>query len=248
MALLEADVRNGKIDIASARNALGAMLNRAAKEGVDLGDHVSQRIYQPTIEDAQFARLSKIVGSPEHTQLVELTQRRLAGEEPDWVQGATHFLASEPTMLALEAREPSKYRSWRQWTGFDPETGQYRGVIMRDQSHAFLAPEGAYSAPAGSSSSQPPEVQTSAQPAHASVSQPSLGTAGSQAASGGLLADLFGDADAVNTDDMRQAFKAIDSNRNVEPLSEGTLPLKRRPVDLSRLMAILQSRMNLGTA
>lgn len=47
-------------------------------------------------------------------------------------------------MLALEAKEPNKYRSWRDWTKYDAETGQYPDVILRDNSHAFLAPEGKY--------------------------------------------------------------------------------------------------------
>lgn len=152
MALLEADFRDGKIDIEGARNVLGAIINRSQAEGADLGDQVSQRIYQPTIEDAQFRRLSQVVGSPEHQELVALAQRRLAGEEPDWVQGATHFLAPEETMLALEARNPSKYKNWgprgANWTGYDPETGSYKGVVMRDRGHAFLAPEGGKARPA----------------------------------------------------------------------------------------------------
>jgi hypothetical protein len=137
MALMEAD----GMDPQAARNALGAMINRAAKNGEDLGAHVSQKIYQPTIEPAQQQRLSKILNSKAFSDLTSWAARRAKGEEPDPVQGATHFLASEKTMLALEAKEPQKYRSWRKWTGFDGT--EYKGVITRDGSHAFLAPEGA---------------------------------------------------------------------------------------------------------
>jgi hypothetical protein len=137
MALLEADGANPE----DARNALAAMINRSSKTGEELGAHVSRSIYQPTIEPAQERRLSRILASPKFEQLRGWAEKRVAGEEADPVGGATHFLASEKTMLALEAREPRKYRSWRKWTGFDG-TG-YRGVVMRDGSHAFLAPEGA---------------------------------------------------------------------------------------------------------
>lgn len=138
MSLMEADGANGE----DAKNALGAMINRAAKGGEDLGAHVSRKIYQPTIEPAQERRIEKLMKSPKFAELTEWAKRRAAGEEADPVNGATHFLASERTMLALEAREPSKYKSWRQWTNFDAASGSYRGVITRDGSHAFLAPEG----------------------------------------------------------------------------------------------------------
>lgn len=137
MALMEAD----GMDPQAARNALGAMVNRAAKNGEDIGAHVSQKIYQPTIEPAQQQRLSKIINTKAFDDLTAWAARRAAGEEADPVQGATHFLASEKTMLALESREPQKYKSWRKWTGFDGN--EYKGVITRDGSHAFLAPEGA---------------------------------------------------------------------------------------------------------
>lgn len=177
MALMEADTKNGKIDIGSAKNALGAMINRADKEGKDLGEHVSGKIYQPTIESSQHARLPKIIGSPEHQELVALAKSRRAGETGDWVNGATHFLAPEKTMLALEAREPSKYKNWgprgANWTGYDPETGEYRGVVMRDGSHAFLAPEGAHSAQFGTGQGgQPVQV---AQAAPAAIHQTGYG-------------------------------------------------------------------------
>lgn len=140
MALMEADRRNPN----DARNALGAMINRATKSGEDLGAHVSKPIYQPTIEPSQRARLGSIIRSPEFGDMTQWAIDRSAGTIPDPVNGATHFLAPERTMLALESREPNKYRSWRSWTGFDPATSSYRGVITRDGSHAFLAPEGLY--------------------------------------------------------------------------------------------------------
>lgn len=138
MALLEADGANP----ADARNALGAMINRAQREGQDLGVHVGRPIYQPAIEPAQQARLDRVLRHPEFGNLSTWAERRAQGHEDDPVQGATHFLAPEKTMLALEAREPQKYKSWRTWTNFDPESSSYRGVIMRDGSHAFLSPDG----------------------------------------------------------------------------------------------------------
>jgi hypothetical protein len=67
------------------------------------------------------------------------------GLEDDPTGGATHFLAHPKVMLALEAKNPRKYRSWRSWTRFDPATGDYGNVTFRDRSHSFLAPEGRYS-------------------------------------------------------------------------------------------------------
>lgn len=140
MALMEADGRNSE----DARNALGAMINRALKSGEDLGSHVSRSIYQPTIEPAQRARLGQLLSIPEFKALSQWADARLAGQEADPVNGATHFLAHEPVMERLTAREPNKYRSWKGWTGYSPETREYRDVLLRDKSHAFLAPEGRY--------------------------------------------------------------------------------------------------------
>lgn len=144
MSLMEAD----KMDARDAKNALGAMINRAAKNGEDLGAHVSQKIYQPTIEPGQQRRLGMILNSPQFQQLTQWAEARAAGQEPDPVNGATHFLAPERTMLELERSDPQKYKNWgprgANWTGFDETTGQYKGVVTRDKSHAFLAPDGAY--------------------------------------------------------------------------------------------------------
>lgn len=146
MALLEADSKGGKIDVTSARNALGAMINRADKEGEDLGEHVSRKIYQPTIEPLQYSRLQDIMKRPEFQAMTSLAEKRDRGEVDDWVQGATHFLAKPEVMLGLEAEDPKKYRSWRKWTGFDESTGRYSNEVMADNSHVFLAPEGRHTA------------------------------------------------------------------------------------------------------
>ena len=151
MALMEADTRNGKPDLEAAKNALGAMINRAQKTGVKLGEHVSRSIYQPTIEPGQWKRLNRLIRLPEFQQLTQLAEARVKGTIGDWVQGATHFLAHEKTMLALSGGvrpdpynpgqfvgNSRKYFSWPKWTGFDPSTGSYRGVVFRDKSHAFL--------------------------------------------------------------------------------------------------------------
>lgn len=146
MALLEADAKKGRPDFESARNALGAMINRADKDSEDLGDHVSKKIYQPTIEPAQYARLARVVGSEEWKRLVQLATDRMDGKVDDWTNGATHFLAHPRQMLELEAKNPIKYRSWRGWTGFNSATGEYKNQVMTDASHAFLSPEGIHSA------------------------------------------------------------------------------------------------------
>ena len=143
IALMEADGQ----DPEAARNAAAAMVNRATKERTPLGQHVSARIYQPTFEPAQHARLGRILANPLHRELTQWIERYGQGQEVDPTGGATHFLAPERTMLALEAQQPNKYRSWRRWTGFDAAQGQYRHVTMRDRSHAFLAPNGRFTIP-----------------------------------------------------------------------------------------------------
>lgn len=146
MAMMEAGIKGGRPDPVAAKNALGAMINRADRDGEPLGKHVSRKIYQPTIEPSQFKRLKSLGKDPLHADLMGFAERRLAGQEPDPVQGATHFLAHPDLMLALEAKNPRKYRSWRKWTGFDQENKRYANQVTADRSHAFLAPEGIWSA------------------------------------------------------------------------------------------------------
>lgn len=258
MALMEAD----RMDPQSARNALGAMINRAAREGKDLGEHVSGAIYQPTIEPAQQARLDRILRSGEWNNLTSWAERRSAGHEPDPVNGATHFLAPEKTMLALERTNPAKYKNWgprgANWTGYDPATGEYKGVVMRDASHAFLAPEGAHSVafqngntnvaglpgtPSGPSVSQSDQNAVHAPIALASAA-PVPPTATSAKDAGGLLASLFGKTGG----DFQSAMASYQSPPiPTPPVLEASVD-SRRPIDVSQLLAILQSRQNLGTA
>lgn len=152
MALMEAD--GARVD--DARNALGAMINRAAKTGEDLAAHVSRRIYQPTIEPAQQSRLGRVLSNPAHAELTTWAQRRAQGLEPDPVKGATHFLAHPQVMERLSGGvrpdgrggyvgNSRKYHSWPQWTGYNPSTREYRNQTTTDRSHAFLAPEGLHS-------------------------------------------------------------------------------------------------------
>ncbi len=138
MALLEAETGKNGINVGDAENALGAIINRSEKEGQPLDQHVSRSIYQPIIEDSQRSRLNQIIKSPEFNTLSGIAADRASGSIPDWVNGADHYLAPPSTMLALEAKEPDKYRSWRNWAGYDPNTGQYKNVVLTDSSHHFL--------------------------------------------------------------------------------------------------------------
>lgn len=254
MALMEADGMNPQ----AARNALGAMINRAAKSGEDIGAHVSKPIYQPTIEPAQQARLDRIMRSGEFHDLTSWAERRAAGKEPDPVSGATHFLAPESTMLALERKEPTKYKNWgprgANWTGYDPATGQYRGVVMRDSSHAFLAPEGAHSvAFNGDPSSAGTQVASATSAPPAPLAAPSAAPAPTPDTDdgypSGLLAGLFG---SPNKDSEQSPFSSLMSQAQapaipqVEPMQAASA--YPRPVDVASLLSILQQRSKLGTA
>lgn len=145
MALMEAGLSKPR----DAMNAAGAMVNRSSMAGEPLGAHVSKSIYQPTIEQNQRARLGEILASPQFRQMTDWVEGRRSGRIDDPVGGATHFLAKPQTMLALEAREPNKYKNWgprgANWTGYNPNTGQYSNQVFEDSSHAFLAPEGTHS-------------------------------------------------------------------------------------------------------
>lgn len=169
MALLEADGR----DPTAARHALSAMINRASKAGEDLGAHVSKPIYQPAIEPTQRARLGSILSSPAYKDLTQFADDRLAGRVDDPVGGATHFLAHEPVMEKLRDSNPSKYRSWVNWTGYNKGGGSYSNPdgspVFRDKSHAFLAPEGRY---VPKVAAQPPDGMDAATYAPARTPQP----------------------------------------------------------------------------
>jgi hypothetical protein len=144
MAMMEAGQRN----VNDAVNAASAMVNRAHRNAQPLGEHVSGRIYQPTFEPAQHSRLPGIVSSSQFGALTDWVAARDAGQVPDTVGGATHFLAKPEVMLGLERQNPGKYRDWgprgSNWTGYDPATGRYANQTVEDSSHAFLAPEGRY--------------------------------------------------------------------------------------------------------
>lgn len=265
MALMEANRRNP----ADAKNVLGAIINRSQKTGDPLGDHVSKSIYQPTIEPSQQARLDSILKDPSFADLSGWAERRIAGQEADPVQGATHFLAPESTMLALERQDPGKYKNWgprgANWTGYDPATGSYKGVVMRDGSHAFLAPDGAYDAPkvqgsinggygnsptgAGGISgpiqtATPTPVPTQfndfkPQPA----SRTMVASGGSSGDASGLLGALFGEDQNVFKSLMSQAAQPALMAAPAPQMSE----VRTRPVDPSQLLAIVQRRQKLGS-
>lgn len=269
MALMEANARNPD----DAKHVLGAIINRSQKTGDPLGDHVSKPIYQPTIEPSQQARLDGILRDPNFQTLKAWAERRLAGQEPDPVQGATHFLAPESTMLALERKDPNKYKNWgprgANWTGYDPATGSYKGVVMRDGSHAFLAPDGSYNAPraqpsinggygvspTGAAGVSGP-IQTAnptspdtlkvfndtgpAKPKETLVAGSSAPMGGD---AGGLLAGLFGDGGNVFQSLMASTPPPAPK---VETAEIPTVPV--RQVDPAQLLAIVQRRQKLGSA
>lgn len=143
MAIMEA----GK-DTSGAVNVLGAMVNRARKENQDLGQHVSRSIYQPAIEPSQEARLSGILKDPRFGVLSDQAKLYWSGEQ-DVPHSATHFLAKPDVMVRLTQQDPQKYRTWPQWTGYDPSTNTYRNQVFADNSHSFINPNG------GSSASSP---------------------------------------------------------------------------------------------
>lgn len=148
IALMEADGKRYE----DAKNAAGAMVNRAVKLKEDIGRHVSRSIYQPTIEPAQERRLGSILRSSAHKNLTQWIENRAKGLVPDPVKGATHFLAHPKVMLRLSngvrwsaskggfVGNSRKYYSWPLWTGYDPRTGTYKGQVFTDRSHAFLIP------------------------------------------------------------------------------------------------------------
>jgi hypothetical protein len=147
MAMMETHDPVGTINI------VGAMVNRARHDKADLGTQVGSRIYQPSFEPAQEKRLSDIIKNPHFYALADVAEKYWTGERPV-PHSATHYLAPESTMLALEKQDPDKYKSWRSWTGYDDSTGSYKNVAFRDNSHAFLTPD----APAATN--QPPSGMT----------------------------------------------------------------------------------------
>lgn len=146
MGLLE---RDGN-DYESGINTIHANINRARSLDWDTDRVLNYKgarnrygWFQPLDEPGQRARVESLLNHPDFALYDAEAQAVLNGFAPDRVAGATHYLAKPGTMLALEAREPQKYKSWRSWTGFDPGTGQYRNQTVADRSHAFLAPQGA---------------------------------------------------------------------------------------------------------
>jgi hypothetical protein len=200
MSLMEAG------NISDAKNALGAMINRSDKEGVDLGTHVSGKIYQPTIEPSQEARLNVILKKPEFKQLTDVAEQRMSGLTPDWANGATHFLAKPSTMLNLESKNPDKYKNWgprgANWSGYDEKTGKYGNQVMEDNSHAFLTPEGVHSAQFGDAASVPPGVTPTP-----------VATTKEQPPADGVPSPIASDAfDATKTTTAESAFEDLKSH------------------------------------
>jgi hypothetical protein len=201
MAIMEADGR----DPEAQANILHAIINRANKGGEAIGAHVSRRIYQPVIEPAQQARLGRVLQDPRYGELAKEAEAVSSGSVPRR-HAETHYLAPERVMLGLEAREPNKYKSWRKWTGFDPATNSYRGVAFRDNSHAFLSPEGRYNGAVLASGSVPAGQPPAGSPAPgAAPAQPPRGPFTAVGGGAGTprqpdqIASLLGRLDAGST-------------------------------------------------
>lgn len=268
MAIMEADGRNPT----DARNVLGAIINRSEKTGQDLGEHASTaRTYQPLIEPTQLARLPSILKSPLFQELTALAERRVKGAEPDWVQGATHFLAPEKTMVELHRRDPDKYHNWgplpnsrgipgQNWTGYDPATGEYRGVILRDGSHAFLAPDGRPIAAAAKAPQQdmpdahlPSDARSSAI-ASAPTGTPALPMPGIGDASpvdksdaALLYASAFFDKQAHDQEASQSKLAQLGKQAAAAiPKAPGSSPMIQGPrtprIDMRTLLTVLQQR------
>lgn len=128
-----------------------AMINRAGQGAYPFERDFSRRqgrgyeVYQPLNEPGQHARLPRLTSDADTTRLAEWIRLREAGAVPDVAGGATHFGATIPVMQALEAREPSKYRTWRSWM-----TPENRVALEGDhgrKGHWFYAPQGRHSVP-----------------------------------------------------------------------------------------------------
>ena len=286
MALMEARAGQGGIDVPSAVNVLGAMVNRAEQEGMPLGEHVASRNYQPTIENAQRARLSSIIKDPAFEPLTQLATKRLQGDVPDWVEGATHFLAPEQAMLKLYQKNPDKYHNWgpfknsrgragRNWTGYDPATGQYQNVVMRDASHAFLKPDGAGPQTPQATRSLPSNQQGKPMydimaalarggkmmggsgaglPTFPSAATPQNANQGPMQNLFGSLAKFGPQQEGEQDDEQNQtamadaqlAASAMQNAGNLTAGNQGSSLRSPRPVDLSQLSTMLQNAGRLG--
>lgn len=283
MALLEAEVGPGGINTSDARNALGAIINRSEDEGQSLSNHVSRSIYQPIIEENQRSRLPQILNSPEFKELTALAESRVAGTTPDWVSGADHYLAPPGTMLKLYNENPDKYHNWgpfanskgvagRNWTGYNPETGQYNDVVLKDNSHHFLnllnkdgnppttAPTDmalpantvmASAAPANSENRAMLPFLSDLFSASAASGATPLGTLGG----GGSAPLSMGSFDGANLTGLLaplfggkmeaaggQASGGSDIPQLPQTSSSGMQPIQRKPIDMQQLQALIASR------
>lgn len=155
MAILETKKnKDGSFCFACSKNIVHTIINRAAfdNESTRLEDHVSKSIYQPVIEPYQYKVLSRYVGTKQHRELSKIAFQRHKGHIKDKVKGATHYLVHPHVMVSLQKKQPCKYWSWGpfkckgkpgvNWTGYNPETKQYRNQVHSDQDHVFLAPKG----------------------------------------------------------------------------------------------------------
>ena len=161
MAMMEANA--GPNYLRDSANVLGAIINRSEASKTPLGEHVnSASTYQPLIESGQEARLRSIVSKPEFERMTALARQRSEGVVPDWVGGATHYLAPAKTMVKLEQAEPNKYRDWgprgSNWSTYDPALGDYRDKVMQDSSHAFLRPQEFGGVTSASKPTQTPDI------------------------------------------------------------------------------------------
>lgn len=162
-------------DFDAGLNTMHANANRAKKLGWDTdsvlnfkGKGAGYGWFQPLDEPRQLARVKSLIQHPHFSRYVSEAEKLVRGEAEDRVGGATHYLSHPRKMVELSGgvyRAPDgtvrtnsrKYSSWPTWTGYDPDTGQYRNQTFADKSHAFLDPDAGSAPPSTSVRGRAPE-------------------------------------------------------------------------------------------
>lgn len=155
MALMEAD----RMNVRDAKNITHAIYNRSRiNPDKTLGQHLETGgrragLYQPLWEHGQYKRLPQILKSKEFAEVLDYGRQVQSGSVADPTGGATRYLAHARTMEKLSGGvhyskrhgalrgNSRKYYSWPEWSGYDPETRDYKGKKFEDGSHSFVTPD-----------------------------------------------------------------------------------------------------------